>query len=361
LLFVWPESCIESPLEMDPRHVYQIPSRVRALVRNQPGAALLFGAIGYPRNDQELENGCLLLDSEGNAAWPYSKIRLVPFGETVPFREVVRFLEYPWPGGDISAGRQRQPFNWQGRSLGAMICYDNVFGFIPREQVRQGAQYLFLMTNNSWYKLRSGIRQHCDIDVLRAVECRRPLSRASTTGWSQAIDPAGRILAQTTAGGAGLIQISLLPGPPAGLEPAWLRRLKEPGGAKARPLALLGDPAYAAAAEPAEPPESRAEPTAGQDQPAIERAKEHAAEAEQEPAKERGQPQGSAEIKFSERPRPKPDLSGASKPTLPRPAPSLSADSPYLTLGDLFAQLCVIFSLLLCVPPMLRGRSEGWL
>ena len=69
----------------------------------------------------------------------------------------------------------------------------------------RGAEGLILVTNNSWYKLHSGIRQHCDMDVLRAVEYARPLARCSTTGWSHIIDPYGRVLETTSVESAGTI------------------------------------------------------------------------------------------------------------------------------------------------------------
>jgi apolipoprotein N-acyltransferase len=121
----------------------------------------------------------------------------VPYGEVVPFRGIVRFLSYPWGDEDISEGRTIEPFSFAGHKLGVQVCYDNQFGFISRSSARQGAEALLLVTNNSWYDLPSGIRQHCDIDQLRAIETRRALGRSSTTGWTQLVLPSGRIAASS--------------------------------------------------------------------------------------------------------------------------------------------------------------------
>ena len=67
------------------------------------------------------------------------------------------------------------------------------------------------MTNNSWYDLHSGIRQHCDMDILRAVETRRPVSRVSTTGWSQFVDSYGRIIQQTGIDTSGTLETEVHP------------------------------------------------------------------------------------------------------------------------------------------------------
>lgn len=209
LLIVWPEGVL--PRIMDQRRIESIPYDVRELLNGHDSAALLLGALGRPVNDDEVNNGCLLVQAGERFSWPYSKLRLVPYGEIVPLREVARFFDYPWGDYDLSAGRSTVPLRWHGHSLGLMICFDNVFGFIARREVRTGAGGLVLMTNNSWYQLVSGVRQHCDIDVLRAVEYRRPLARVSTTGWSHLISPSGRILAQTEVQSAGLLQAGMWP------------------------------------------------------------------------------------------------------------------------------------------------------
>jgi apolipoprotein N-acyltransferase len=210
LLLVWPEGAL--PKGMDQRHAELVPYDVRTLLNDHDNAALLMGALGRPVRDKQANNGCLLIEGDGEMSWPYSKVRLVPYGEVVPLREVARFLDYPWGNFDLSAGRSTAPLNWRGHRLGLLICFDNVFSFVARREVQAGAGALVLMTNNSWYNLASGIRQHCDIDVLRAIEYRRPLARVSTTGWSQLVAPDGSIPAQTEVYSDGLLEASLWPG-----------------------------------------------------------------------------------------------------------------------------------------------------
>jgi len=203
LLIVWPESALAR--SMDPRRSNRVPPQLRGMLAAYPTAALLLGAIGAPHDDKHQENGIMLLEQNGRLRWPYAKVRLVPYGEVVPFRQVARFLQYPWGDEDVTEGRRLVPLNWRDYKLGLMVCFDNVFSPLCREQVRRGAEGLILVTNNSWYKLHSGIRQHCDIDVLRAVEYGRPLARCSTTGWSHVIDPYGRVLESTSVESAGAI------------------------------------------------------------------------------------------------------------------------------------------------------------
>lgn len=210
MLVIWPETVL--PRIIDPKHQANLPYQVRSLIEPHANAALLMGAQGEPKKERRRENGCVLLEPNGKMTWPYSKLRLVPYGEVVPFRGLIRFLKYPWGPYDLSEGRSLKPLKWRGHVFGLMICYDNVWSFISREQVRQGAQVLVVMTNNSWYKLHSGVKQHCNLDILRAVEYRRPMARCSTTGYSQIVDPCGRILESTNVAASGNIVRWVEPG-----------------------------------------------------------------------------------------------------------------------------------------------------
>jgi apolipoprotein N-acyltransferase len=208
LLVVWPETSV--PRSVDQRRPERLPSEIYGLAANTPHADLLVGVAGSPNRDDQRENGSIIVAGDG-IRWAHSKLRLVPYGEVVPFREAVRFLEYPWGDDDITGSKTLEPVEWRGRSIGALICFDNVFPYVTRKYAAAGAGSFILMTNNSWYKLESGIRQHCDMDILRAVECRKPLSRVSTTGWSQLIDSAGRIVRTSDINRRGVVYGEVVP------------------------------------------------------------------------------------------------------------------------------------------------------
>ena len=215
MLVVWPETTL--PRSMDPRRPERVPFQLRNLIETHENVALLLGAQGRPVDDDHANNGCLLVqksisDTGMDYDWLYSKVRLVPYGEIVPLREVARFLDYPWGNYDISEGRSNDLVHWRGHGLGLMVCFDNVFPFLARHSANQGAGHLILVTNNSWYDLASGIRQHCDMDILRAVELRRPLARVSTNGYSHIISPEGRVAEETAVYSDGLITAEVFPG-----------------------------------------------------------------------------------------------------------------------------------------------------
>jgi apolipoprotein N-acyltransferase len=75
-----------------------------------------------------------------------------------------------------------------------MICFESIFPYLARELTSDGAAVLFNITNDGWFGLTPGPRQHNDMAILRAVENGRYLVRSSNTGISMVVDPVGRIL-----------------------------------------------------------------------------------------------------------------------------------------------------------------------
>lgn len=175
------------------------------LVR-RAGVPLVMGSIGYENLDTPQErwrNGVFVVTPEaGLAAEFYSKRHLVPFGEYVPLRPVLGWLEKVAPvGGDFSAGETASPLATPGAAgtrIGPLICYEDIFPALARESAKAGADVLVVNTNNGWFGEGAMAYQHAAHSVLRAVETRRPVLRAGNAGWSGWIDECGGIRAVLT-------------------------------------------------------------------------------------------------------------------------------------------------------------------
>ena len=83
---------------------------------------------------------------------------------------------------------------------GVLICNEALFPQRAREAVQDGATWLATLTNDTWIGSRQFATMAADMAIVRAVETRRWLVRASTSGPSMIVDPAGRVMAQTTIG-----------------------------------------------------------------------------------------------------------------------------------------------------------------
>lgn len=85
----------------------------------------------------------------------------------------------------------------QDTKVAAVICYESVFGDYVAQFVRQGAELIFVITNDGWWGNTPGYRQHLLFSVLRAVETRRDVARSANTGVSAIINQKGDILQHT--------------------------------------------------------------------------------------------------------------------------------------------------------------------
>ncbi len=128
----------------------------------------------------------------------YSKMHLVPFGEYTPYKSIFSFIEKVTHAiGDVTPGRDYLLHRFEGKKFGSPICYEIIFPGLVRKFAKRGAHFLVTITNDGWYGQSSAPHQHFQIAVFRAVENRRFLLRAATTGVSGIIDPYGRILARS--------------------------------------------------------------------------------------------------------------------------------------------------------------------
>jgi apolipoprotein N-acyltransferase len=134
----------------------------------------------------------------GVSRMAYHKRRLVPFGEYMPLRGYLEFLEayIQIPMSDIAAGVPNQPPLEVGQHrLGASVCYEAAYpGVIRRMAV--GADVLVNVSNDAWFGDSTAPHQHLQIARLRAKETARPMLRATNTGITAIIDHRGGIVSR---------------------------------------------------------------------------------------------------------------------------------------------------------------------
>ena len=169
-------------------------------------ANVLLGLNGYEwdGNREVPTNTALLVDADGRAGARYDKMHLVPFGEYVPFRETLpwmnTFTPYKWdyscrPGQAFT----RFPLKAGGRefTFGCLICYEDSDPYLARQYAGDGRPVDFLVniSNDGWFNGTEQHEQHLAICRFRAVEARRSVVRAVNMGISAVIDPCGRVVA----------------------------------------------------------------------------------------------------------------------------------------------------------------------
>ena len=130
------------------------------------------------------------------------KSRLTPGVEMMPSWWIVRPLakmaiDLGGTSGTLKKDDTIRLFDHAGLRVGTLICYESVFGGFVRQFVRDGAEVLFVITNDGWWGDTPGHVQHLMMSKLRAIETRRAIARSANTGISAFINQRGDIVRQT--------------------------------------------------------------------------------------------------------------------------------------------------------------------
>ncbi len=142
----------------------------------------------------------------------YNKMHLVPFGEYTPYKKIFSFINKMTHAiGEVTPGKEPHLHHFGEFSFGSPICYEIVFPNLVRHFVKKGASFLVTQTNDGWYGKSAAPYQHFSMAAFRAVENRRYLLRAATTGISGIIDPFGRVVTHTKLDTQGYLAASISP------------------------------------------------------------------------------------------------------------------------------------------------------
>lgn len=144
-------------------------------------------------------NSSILIEPGVEELQKYAKMKLVPFAERVPYSDILSFMNamhWNLGLGGWGIGRDTTIFQFEmtGESVkfANLICYESIYPGFVAGFVRKGAQFLTIITNDSWWGNTSGAYQHKQIAIMRAIENRRWIARCANGGISCFIDPAGR-------------------------------------------------------------------------------------------------------------------------------------------------------------------------
>jgi len=194
-LIVWPETSLPFFFQDSSRFSPGIISLAK-----ESEAILVFGSPAYKRQQATLRyyNRAYMIDPDTRQIKYYDKMHLVPFGEYVPLKRYLPFINrLVEAAGDFAPGEKLTCLTTGDLSLGILICFEAIFPELARALTRDGATILVNITNDAWFGMTSAPYQHLSMAVFRAVENRRPMIRAANTGFSAFIGPAGAIRAET--------------------------------------------------------------------------------------------------------------------------------------------------------------------
>jgi apolipoprotein N-acyltransferase len=168
------------------------------------GSDVVVGALDFvpdnkPYRAYQYFNSAFLFPGSGrkDSVLQYSKLRLVPFSEKLPFDNIFPVINYVNLGeGDFSPGDDYAVWGRKTR-YAPSICYEIIYPDFVRGARRRGANLLVNITNDGWFGYSNAPFQHANIARFRAIEAGVPIARCSNSGISVFYDYKGRIVAKT--------------------------------------------------------------------------------------------------------------------------------------------------------------------
>lgn len=217
-LIVWPETsylgtfvdiAADLPIEKVDRNVIETDADLRRTFREKLVVAYpahhLLGINTYrldAANRPIRHSSALLVHNNGSPTHRYDKIHRVPFGEYVPLRDWLPFMNALAPyetDYSISPGTVMTRFPVGDFHFGALVCYEDSDPILTRRFSQTNADgkpvdFLVNQSNDGWFRGTSEHEEHLVVSSFRAIENRRALVRAVNMGISAVIDPNGRVL-----------------------------------------------------------------------------------------------------------------------------------------------------------------------
>lgn len=215
-----PETAISDNINIDkPHYSSSVSGYVRLMQTLYPNSELIMGASMYKLYQGYTTSPTLTARKTGTMFYDcingalqigrgeidtYMKSKLVCGVEQLPFPEYLHNLniggvDLGGMSGALITQDERSTFNTttnDNREVGiaTIICYESIYGEYLTEFIKNGANAIFIITNDGWWRDTYGYKQHFNYARLRAIESRRSIARSANTGISGFINQKGDIV-----------------------------------------------------------------------------------------------------------------------------------------------------------------------
>lgn len=192
-IVIWPETTVRTPIISD---VYA--RKWMSDLAEDNEIILIIGT--FSNKGVKYYNSAVTFMPDGTISDDiYSKRYLVPFGEYVPMRDLFTIflpslLEINMLSYDLAAGEDAGILHTEYGNIGSLICFDSIYEQASLDSVREGAELLFIETNDSWFGDSAALRVHEYHAQLRAIEVGRYIACSANTGVSVIVSPKGELI-----------------------------------------------------------------------------------------------------------------------------------------------------------------------
>ncbi|WGY46331.1 MULTISPECIES: apolipoprotein N-acyltransferase [unclassified Vibrio] len=213
-IIIWPEAAV-------PAFEFELTSYLHNLdAAARLNHSTIITGILNQTDDKQYYNSVLALGDTPQGEYQYDvsrrfhKHHLLPFGEFVPFEDLLRPLApfFNLPMSSFTAGDYIQPnIIASGHALTPALCYEIIFNEQVRANTTDDTDFLLTLSNDAWFGRSIGPLQHMEIARMRALELGKPLIRATNNGVTAVTDYRGQITAQIPQFETGVLRAELVP------------------------------------------------------------------------------------------------------------------------------------------------------
>ncbi len=205
-LIIWPE--VATPFYIFKNYTKLTQIKQKLL---QDNSYLLTGSLDWSNVDNKIKNyNSVGLISKNDKISTYEKIKLVPFGEFIPFS--IPFLKN-LNLGNYTPGNKKTIFHINNFNFIAKICFESIDPIILSKNIykNNNINFMVIIVNDGWFGNTAGPYQHYGISKLRAVENRIPIIRSANTGISAIINKKGEVEEKIGINKQGVILSKIIP------------------------------------------------------------------------------------------------------------------------------------------------------
>lgn len=197
-LVIWPENSSDIDPRSDAETAAAVTQAARAFT-----VPLLLGTNDYsPVNGRYNTSLVWLPNGQALPGAEYRKQQPAAFAEYIPIRSIARRFssDVDRVSVDVLPGegpaRIDVPITSLDRdvTVGPIICFEVAYDWVPRQAVREGAEFLAVQTNNATFGVTAESTQQLAMSRIRAMETGRATFQVSTVGVSAVISPTGRVI-----------------------------------------------------------------------------------------------------------------------------------------------------------------------
>ena len=209
-IFLWPEGIIPDSYLRD-MNIYR-----KLFVNNFGEHDLIIMGLNSieTKNDKNLFfNSMAIFDNKLDLIANYNKVSLVPFGEFIPFENILSLIGLKTVTNNyqsFSSGEVRTPLNIKNSkidlSLLPLICYEIIYsGKLSRDN---NFDYIINISEDGWFGNSIGPKQHFSHSIFRSIESGKYIIRSTNNGISAIINPMGTVEQKVELGSTGYVELS---------------------------------------------------------------------------------------------------------------------------------------------------------